>query len=104
MGTSVVGPRHTLFVITRYRHPNLVVLLGYHNTPKLKALVYEYLPNGTLEDALELGVSISNVSVLYRGVKRVRDGELLSLTHSILTAHSLIPLSTHYTHTYFKDG
>lgn len=45
-----------LRVLTKYRHPNLVVLLGYHNSSKCKALVYEYLPNGTLEDALETGL------------------------------------------------
>eukprot|EP00731_Ephydatia_muelleri_P015626 Em0009g50a len=45
-----------LRVLTKYHHPNLVVLLGYYNSPSLKALVYEYLPNGTLEDALETGL------------------------------------------------
>eukprot|EP00731_Ephydatia_muelleri_P017171 Em0010g269a len=45
-----------LRVLTKYRHPNLVVLLGYHSSPSLKALVYECLPNGTLEDALQTGL------------------------------------------------
>ena len=40
----------------RFRHPNLVTLIGYSNKPK--CLIYEFMLNGTLEDALEIGVSI----------------------------------------------
>ena len=41
----------------RFRHPNLVTLLGYSNdVGKPRCLIYEFMPNGTLEDALELGV------------------------------------------------
>lgn len=40
----------------RFRHPNLVTLIGYSNSPK--CLIYEFMLNGTLEDALEIGVRI----------------------------------------------
>ena len=43
--------------IDRFRHPNLVTLMGYSAMPrKPRCLVYEYITNGTLEDALEIGV------------------------------------------------
>ena len=41
----------------RFRHPNLVTLIGFSNSNNIKSLIYEFLPNGTLEDALEIGVS-----------------------------------------------
>lgn len=45
-------------LVYRFRHPNLVTLIGYSSTQqKSKCLIYELLPNGTLEDALEIGVS-----------------------------------------------
>ncbi len=46
----------------RFRHPNLVTLIGFSNSANWKCLIYEYLPNATLEDALEIGVSIGLVS------------------------------------------
>ena len=40
----------------RYRHPNLVTLMGYSASPGCpRCLIYEFVPNGTLEDALETG-------------------------------------------------
>ena len=46
-----------IIFLFRFRHPNLVTLIGYHNSRDMKCLIYELLPNGTLEDALEIGVS-----------------------------------------------
>ncbi|XP_078430178.1 LRR receptor-like serine/threonine-protein kinase RPK2 [Wolffia australiana] len=36
----------------RYRHPNLVTLLGFHCSPSDMFLVYNYLPGGNLESFL----------------------------------------------------
>ncbi|KAG2720353.1 hypothetical protein I3760_02G032000 [Carya illinoinensis] len=38
-------------VLSQLRHPNLVKLFGY--CPEIYALIYEYLPNGNLEDRLK---------------------------------------------------
>ena len=47
----------------RFRHPNLISLIGYSATPECSlCLVYEYISNGTLEDALEFGVRFGNCS------------------------------------------
>lgn len=43
----------------RFRHPNLVTLIGYSSKPK--CLIYEFMLNGTLEDALEIGVRLSQL-------------------------------------------
>ena len=42
----------------RFRHPNLVTLLGYSVDGEVPYLVYEFLPNGTLEDAIEYKVKL----------------------------------------------
>lgn len=54
----VLVDHHYEWVPLRFRHPNLVTLIGYSSTQnRPKCLIYEFLPNGTLEDALEIGVS-----------------------------------------------
>lgn len=45
-----------LWCVCRFRHPNLVTLLGYSADGEVPYLVYEFLPNGTLEDAIEYKV------------------------------------------------
>ena len=42
----------------RFRHPNLVTLLGYSVDGEVPYLVYEFLSNGTLEDAIEYKVKL----------------------------------------------
>ncbi|XP_019855709.1 PREDICTED: interleukin-1 receptor-associated kinase 4-like [Amphimedon queenslandica] len=49
-------------ILSKFRHPNLVTLLGYSNDPGLpRCLIYEFMVNGTLEDALDFGVDRSKV-------------------------------------------
>ncbi|KAH3812285.1 uncharacterized protein LOC127833977 [Dreissena polymorpha] len=39
--------------LTKYRHPNIVCLYAYSIDGPVQCLVYEYLPNGSLEDRLQ---------------------------------------------------
>lgn len=41
-----------VLVLSLLRNPNLVRLIGYCAQGSHRALVYEYLPNGSLEDHL----------------------------------------------------
>ena len=36
----------------RLRHPNVVELMGYHDSPECMALVYEFVERGSLYDNL----------------------------------------------------
>ncbi|KAI6655575.1 IRAK4-like protein [Oopsacas minuta] len=40
-------------VLTRYRHANLLTLMGYSDNGPSRCIVYEFMSNGTLEDWLE---------------------------------------------------
>ncbi|PWA56467.1 Concanavalin A-like lectin/glucanase, subgroup [Artemisia annua] len=52
-------------MLSKLRHCNLVSLIGYCNYEKEMILIYEYMPNGTLEDHLhKLGTTLSWVQRL----------------------------------------
>ncbi|XP_048140996.1 U-box domain-containing protein 33-like isoform X2 [Rhodamnia argentea] len=51
---------HEIQVATKSRHPNLVSLIGV--CPDISAAIYEYLPNGSLEDQLRARDSSNHLS------------------------------------------
>ena len=81
-----VGIQIVLFTVYcfRFRHPNLVTLLGYSNdVGKPRCLIYEFMPNGTLEDALELGVCQSTHRGSYRVFVREWKELIVHLKHTV---------------------
>ena len=46
------------FCVLRFRHPNLLTLMGYCMLEDNFCLVYEFMSNGTLEDALANSVCL----------------------------------------------
>jgi len=49
--------------VLRYRHPNLLTLMGFCVHHDNFCLVYEFMSNGTLEDALANSVSLFTVLI-----------------------------------------
>ncbi|GKB89723.1 kinase RLK-Pelle-CrRLK1L-1 family protein [Tanacetum coccineum] len=49
-------------ILSKLRHGNLVSLIGYCNEGKDMCLVYEFMPNGTLEDHLHKGDTRTELS------------------------------------------
>ena len=47
-----------LHQLCRYRHENLLTLMGYSDNGPSRCIVYEFMCNGTLEDWLEGKVSV----------------------------------------------
>nr|CAL36106.1 IRAK4-like protein [Suberites domuncula] len=82
-------------VLTRFRHPNLVTLIGFSNSANWKCLIYEYLPNGTLEDALEIGLqNPSGNTAENRSNKRISLPWMCRLSIATDTARGLAYLHT----------
>ena len=75
----------------RFRHPNLVTLLGYSNDiGKPRCLIYEFMPNGTLEDALELGVCQSTHRGSYRVFVREWKESIMLLKHTAVGGEGVV--------------
>lgn len=60
-------------VLCKYKHENLVSLVGYSCDGPTYCLVYEYVPGGTLKDRLQVIIII--ISVLVRSFFKQRDVE-----------------------------
>ena len=88
MDSRVVSGYNWCILGCRFRHPNLVTLIGYSNSPK--CLIYEFMLNGTLEDALEIGVSI--YCVLNNEAHSYACTWLLTTFPFPLLPYSLLPL------------
>ncbi|KAJ9551100.1 hypothetical protein OSB04_015145, partial [Centaurea solstitialis] len=75
-------------MLSKLRHSNLVSLIGYCNHEKEKILVYEYMPNGTLEDHLhKYGTPLSWLQQLNiclgaaRGLHYIHTGAGIKVIH-----------------------
>nr|GFC10806.1 concanavalin A-like lectin/glucanase, subgroup [Tanacetum cinerariifolium] len=87
-------------MLSKFRHCNLVSLFGYCNHEKEMILVYEYMPNGTLEDHLhKLGTSLSWIQRLKicigaaRGLHYLHTGtgiEVGVINHDVKTSNILL--------------
>ncbi|XP_057980034.1 U-box domain-containing protein 33 isoform X1 [Malania oleifera] len=74
-------------VLSRLRHPNLVTLIGA--CPEAWALIYEYLPNGSLEDRLHCRDNTAPLSWQTRIRIAVELCSVLIFLHSI-EPHSIV--------------
>ncbi|KAG9441294.1 hypothetical protein H6P81_017148 [Aristolochia fimbriata] len=70
-------------ILSRVRHPNLVTLIG--TCPDAWSLVYEYLPNGSLEDRLTCKDNSPPLSW------QVRTRILADICHALIFLHSSKP-------------
>ncbi|KAJ0253769.1 U-box domain-containing protein 32 [Hirschfeldia incana] len=73
-------------ILRRVRHPNLVTIMG--TCPESRSLVYQYIPNGTLEDCF----SSANVPVL-PWESRIRIAS--EICSALLFLHSNVPCIIH---------
>ncbi|XP_062156574.1 U-box domain-containing protein 33-like isoform X1 [Alnus glutinosa] len=72
-------------VLSQLRHPNLVKLIG--SCPEVFALIYEYLPNGSLEDRLSMRDNTPPLSW------QTRIGIAIELCSVLVYLHSIKPHS-----------
>ncbi|KAJ0979499.1 hypothetical protein J5N97_014973 [Dioscorea zingiberensis] len=83
---NVYGPsefQQEVYVLSKLRHPHLVTLIGV--CPEALALVYEYLPNGTLHDHLFCRASMTPLTW------RVRAAIAAQISSALLFLHSSKP-------------
>lgn len=59
-------------ILSKYRHPNLVILMGFARHQHQRLLIYEYLPYGTLYDKLHHITSQKDPSSLFLYHSRIK--------------------------------